>query len=114
MATGSDQSAYLGSSTDSNIVKPAMTHEKVKEVNETRKTRAAHLRAGAKELLAIIDKKITEEDTMTVLHGKAKAHLKNGRSIGEAMSDELIFEAGRIEAFNEIKSLLSKYAGSKK
>lgn len=116
MATGTDQTAYLGSSIEHSMAvpKPPATKEKINEIKETRKTRSANLRGGAKELLALIDEQITKEDRMEILRGKAVAHVKNGRSVGAAMSDELVYEAGRIDAFNEVRTLLRKALGEKK
>lgn len=115
MATGNDQSIYQGSSLDYSLEtkQPEAAKQKVKEIKESRNTRASGLRAGAKELLELIDQQIKKEDKMEVLRGKATAHIKNGEALGPAMQQELVYEAGRIDAFNQVRALLKSVGGKK-
>lgn len=108
MASGVDESAYLGSSLDNSIVAstPDATKEKLKATKEKKNTRRSSLRASAKELIRLIDNVVAKEDTLSSLRAKANISIREGKPIRESLSDELLYSAGRIDAYNELRSLL--------
>ena len=107
MAKGIDESLYIGSAVKfEDEKKTTASEEKQEKLSDNRKNKLANLRMGAKELIKIIDEQIKVFDSLTDLRAQSESAMASGRSVREALSDQLIYNAGQINSLRTLKMTL--------
>lgn len=108
MANGVDESAFLGSSVSEAPTAPANeeSKERVKAKTDKRRDTHAILAPAVKTLRAIIANQIKKERDVEVVRERAQKRAKaDGSTSRDALADEMLYSAGRLDAFNEIEQL---------
>ena len=111
MATGVDETAFLGSAVGAMPIpgdEAKKNDERVKKFTDKRKDTYAVLAPAIKTLQSILAKEVEKESNVTTVMRRAQARVKSdGISTREALADEMLYSKGRLDAFNDISTLFA-------
>ena len=110
MATGVDESAYLGSAV---IPIPATENtqknsDRIQEIVDKRKSIYAVLEPAISTLQVILAETIKKESNFNTIRERAKRRAKaEGTSLRDALADEMLHTSGRLEMAKELEQLFA-------
>lgn len=110
MASGVDESAFLGSSVSEMPVSEndEKNAERKKVITDKRKVTYASIVPAIETLQVILANEIQKESNLNTIRERAQRRAKaDGTTSREALSDELLYSAGRLDAFNSIEALFA-------
>lgn len=109
MATkGVDESAFLGSavSVTPTAKQPDAAKDKVEQISQARKGVQAVIAPAVDVVLEVIDRQIAKESDLETVRSRSILRIKQGQLQREALSDELLYSTGRLDAFMLMKQQL--------
>ena len=110
MATGVDESAYLGSAVESIPVteNTQKNNDRVQALVEKRKSTYAVLEPAISTLQVILAETIKKESNVNTIRERAQRRAKaEGASLRDALADEMLHSTGRLEMANELEQLFA-------